>query len=50
MAEKRRAFEEWLQRRDWVPYDITGPESGCEMGSSSCRKIGGLAIGRATGD
>ena len=21
MAEKRRASEEWLQRRDWVTYD-----------------------------
>ena len=21
VSEKRRAFEEWLQRRDWVTYD-----------------------------
>ena len=33
VTEKRRAFEEWLLRRDRVTRQIPGTESGCEMGS-----------------
>ena len=50
VAEKRRAFDEWLQRRDRVTYDIPGTESGCETGSPSCKKNGGPAMGRAIGE
>ena len=40
-AENRRAFEEWIQRRDMVTYDrYRGKESGCETGSPSCKKKG----------
>ena len=40
VAEKRKAFEEWLQRRDRVTYDgYLGTESGCETGSPSCKKM-----------
>ena len=34
VAEKRRAFDEWLQRRGRLTYDrLPATESGCEMGS-----------------
>ena len=49
VAEKRRAFLEWLHRKDRVTCDIPGTESGCETGSSSCKKNGRLAMGRAIG-
>ena len=51
VAEKRRAFEKWLQRRDRVTYDrYRAAESGCETGSPSCKKNGGPAMGRAIGE
>ena len=52
VAEKRRAFEECLQRRDRVTYDRyrAGTKSGCETGSPSCKKNGGPAMGRAIGE
>ena len=49
VAEKRRAFEEWLQRRDRVTYDRYRAQSGFETDSPSCKKNGGPAIGRAFG-
>ena len=45
VAKKRRAFEEWLQRRDRVTYDRYWAQSGCETSSPSCKKNGGPAIG-----
>ena len=46
VVEKRRAFEEWLQRRDRVTYDRYQTKSGCESGSLSCKKNGRPMIGR----
>ena len=47
VAEKRRAFEEWLQRRNRVTLrQIPGTESGSEAGSPSCKENGGPAMGR----
>ena len=40
VARKRRAFEEWLQRRDSITYDRYRAHSGCETGSLSCKKNG----------
>ena len=46
LAEKRRAFEEWLQRRDRVTYDIyRGKKSGCETGSPSYKNNCGERLG-----
>ena len=51
VAKKRRAFEEWLHRRDRVTDDRTpGTESGCETGSQSCKKNGGPVMVRAIGE
>ena len=47
VAEKSRAFEEWLQRRDRVTFDRYRAHSGCETGSPSCEKNGGPVMGRA---
>ena len=41
---KRRAFEEWLQRRDRVTYDRHRAQSGCETGSPRCKKNGDLGM------
>ena len=57
VAEMRRAFVDWLQRKDMtdtgpmtsVPMTDTGTESGCETGSPSCKNNGGPAMGRAIG-
>ena len=51
-AEKRRAFEESLQRRvkPLLPMTDTGTESGCETGSPSFKRNGGPAMGRAIGE
>ena len=52
VAEKRRAFDEWLQRRDMVAYDRNRAQRvhGCETGSPSCKKNGGPAMVRAIGE
>ena len=50
VAEKRRAFEEWHQRRDRVTYDRYRAQRVTETGSPSCKKNGGPAMGRAIGE
>ena len=44
-AERRRAFEEWHQRKDRVTYNRYREQSGCETGSMSCKKNGGPEMG-----
>ena len=46
VAEKRGAFDEWLQRIR-LPMTDSDTESGCETGSPSCKKNGGPAMVRA---
>ena len=51
VAKKRRAFEEWLQRRDRVTYDrYRAQRVAVKTGSPSCKKNGGPAMGRAIGE
>ena len=40
MHRKRRAIEEWLQRKIGLPRTDTGTKRGCETGTSSCKKNG----------
>ena len=44
VAEKRRAFDEWRQKRDGVTYDRYRPQ---RVAVNRCKKNGGLAMGRA---
>ena len=50
VAEKRSAFEEWLQRRDRVTYDRYRAQRVVVKQSPRCKKNGGLAMERAIGE
>ena len=47
VAEKRRAFEEWLQRRDKVSYDrYRAQRVAVKLAVQAAKKNGGPAMGR----
>ena len=50
VAEKRRAFEEWLQRKDEVTYDRYRAQRVVVKQAVQAKKNGGPAMGRATGE
>ena len=50
VAEKRRAFEELLQRKERVTYDRYRTQRMVVKRQSKWEKNGGLVMGRAIGD
>ena len=51
VAEKRRAFERWQQRRNRVTYDrYRAHNVVVKRAVKVCKKNGGLVIGRAIGE
>ena len=50
MAENRRAFEEWLQRRDRVTYDRYRPQRVVVKRAVKLQNDGGLEMGSAIGE
>ena len=51
VAEKRKAFEEWLQIRDMDTYDrYWAQRAVVKQVVKNCEKNSGLAVGRAVGE